>query len=66
MFVMGKKKVGILTYHKAINYGANLQAVALRTVLENLGAEAFFYDYYPDYHKRLYENPAITKRNICA
>ena len=58
------KKIGILTYHKAINYGADLQAVALRKVLELLGADAFFYDYYPDYHKRLYANPSITKRNV--
>lgn len=30
-------KVGILTYHRARNYGAQLQAIALRMALEKLG-----------------------------
>lgn len=47
-------KVGILTYHRALNYGATLQAVALRTVVENLGNEAYFFNYWPSYHKSKY------------
>lgn len=47
-------KVGILTYHKSHNYGALLQAIALRKVLCNLGHEASFIDYWPLYHKSQY------------
>ena len=47
-------KVGIVTYHRALNYGAVLQAVALRTVLEKLGYDAFFFNYWPSYHESKY------------
>lgn len=47
-------KIGILTYHRAHNYGALLQAIATRKILEEIGHEAYYVDYYPDYHKRLY------------
>lgn len=47
-------KVGILTYHKSHNYGALLQAIALRKVLCNLGHEVSFIDYWPLYHKSQY------------
>lgn len=43
-------KVGILTYHRAENYGALLQAYALKTYLQSLGHEVSFVDYWPDYH----------------
>lgn len=43
-------KIGILTYHRAENYGALLQAYALRTYLQELGHEVSFVDYWPDYH----------------
>lgn len=48
-------KIGILTYHRSQNFGALLQAIALRTVLINLGHEVYFIDYWPDYHKRMYK-----------
>ena len=48
-------KIGILTYHRAENYGALLQAYALRTYLAGLGHEADFVDYWPDYHRRFFE-----------
>ncbi len=57
-------KIGILTYHKAENYGAVLQAVALRTVIKSLGHQIFFIDYYPDYHKKGYDLPFIPWKNI--
>ncbi len=47
-------KIGILTYHRSHNYGALLQAIALRSVLVELGHLVTFIDYWPDYHKRLY------------
>lgn len=48
-------KIGILTYHRAHNYGALMQAIATRVVLENMGYEVYYVDYYPDYHKDLYK-----------
>lgn len=43
-------KIGILTYHRAENYGALLQAYALSTYLRNLDNEVSFVDYWPQYH----------------
>ena len=43
-------KIGILTYHRAENYGALLQAYALRTYLQSLGHDVSFVDYWPKYH----------------
>lgn len=48
-------KIGILTYHRSHNYGALLQAVALRKVVENLGHEVYYIDYFPDYHQEMYK-----------
>lgn len=47
-------KIGILTYHRSENYGALLQAMALRHVLADMGHETYFIEYFPDYHERLY------------
>lgn len=44
-------KIGILTYHRAENYGALLQAYALRSYLQSLGHDVSFVDYWPQYHK---------------
>ena len=46
------KKIGILTFHRAINYGAQLQAYALQKTVSDLGAECELVDYIC---------PAITK-----
>ena len=43
-------KVGILTYHRAENYGALLQAYATKTYLQSLGHDVSFVDYWPKYH----------------
>ena len=55
-------KIGILTYHRSHNYGALLQAIALRFVLERMGHEVFYVDYWPKYHRRMYA--LINWRNI--
>ncbi len=47
-------KIGILTYHRALNYGALLQAIALRHTIATLGHDAYFIDYWPKYHQDLY------------
>jgi len=44
-------KIGILTFHNAHNYGAVLQAYALRTVLRSWGHDTVILNY---------QNPAIT------
>lgn len=48
-------KIGIATYHRAHNYGAVLQAIALRNVIEKMGHEAVFVDYWPKYHESKYK-----------
>jgi len=40
-----KNKIGVLTFHDAVNYGAILQAVALYQKLEELGADVEIVDY---------------------
>lgn len=42
-------RIGILTYHRAHNYGAVLQCYALQTYLRTLGHDAFVVDYRPSY-----------------
>ncbi len=49
-------KIAILTYHRSQNYGALLQAVALREALREMGNDVYFIDYWPNYHKNLYKN----------
>lgn len=41
-------KIGILTFHRAINYGAVLQCTALYMVLKNMGHDVEVIDYRPD------------------
>ena len=57
-------KIGILTYHRSRNYGALLQAVALRTVLQKMGHEVYYVDYWPDYHRRLYSIPHLSFKGL--
>ena len=47
-------KVGIFTFHRAHNYGAFLQAFALKTYIECLGNEVVFIDYEDKNHHSLY------------
>lgn len=42
-------KIGIFTFHCAINYGAVLQAYGLQEYLKGLGHEVYIIDYRPDY-----------------
>lgn len=48
-------KIGILTYHRSHNYGALLQAIALRLFLEEQGHDVYYVDYWPKYHKQMYQ-----------
>lgn len=49
-------KIGILTYHRAHNYGALLQAYALKNFLIIHGYSVEFIDYFPEYHRQVYAN----------
>jgi hypothetical protein len=49
-----KKKIGILTFHNAHNYGAVLQAYALKTKLKNMGYEAVVLNYRNPYIAKVY------------
>ena len=42
-------KIGILTFHRAINYGAVLQAYGLQETLKSMGHEVSVIDYCPEY-----------------
>lgn len=48
-------KIGILTYHRTYNYGGCLQALATRTILERMGHEVYYIDYWPQYHAEEYK-----------
>lgn len=45
------KTVCIVTWHKVLNYGAQLQAYAMKKVLEQYNYEVVFYDYTRKMHK---------------
>ena len=53
------KKVGILTFHNTLNYGASLQAYALCRVLRNIGADAEIIDYHCENISSGYETAII-------
>lgn len=61
-------KIGILTFHRAINYGAFLQAFALQKYLINLGHQVEMIDYWPKAHEATYKlfyikpNATVTER----
>lgn len=40
------KKIGVVTFQRAVNYGAVLQAYALQTIITEMGAEVEFINYY--------------------
>jgi len=42
---MGKTRIGIVTFHRAVNYGAVLQAYALQKSVEKLGINCDIIDY---------------------
>ena len=48
-------KIGILTFHRAHNYGAVLQAYALKTFLATLGHDVKLVDYWPESHEKIYK-----------
>lgn len=49
-------RIGILTYHRTLNYGAFLQAYSLKKYIESLGHTVCIIDYWPVWHERIYKN----------
>jgi len=47
-------KIGIITFHFPINYGAVLQTYALYKTLTDMGHDVEIIDYQPDYHVKKY------------
>ena len=62
-------KIGILTFHRAHNYGAVLQCFALQNVLKNLGHDVKIIDFVPPslygyYDYRIFSRPFSPKNII--
>ena len=57
-------KVGILTFHRANNYGAVLQAYALQTYLETIGVNAEIVDYRSAYLEKAYRGHSLANKDI--
>lgn len=55
-------KVGIVTFHRALNYGALLQAFALRHSLTKLGAQTQVLDYRNSVMEDMYFYPSFSQR----
>lgn len=51
---MTMKKIGILTFHKSINYGSVLQAWALEKILQKQNYNVSIIDYEPSVYKKQY------------
>ena len=54
-------KIGILTFHRAINYGASLQAYALTKKMNEMGYEAEIVDYRNPHIENMFHNFSINK-----
>ena len=48
------KKIGIITFHRATNYGAILQAFALQKKLEQMNYDSEIIDYRNEYFEQIY------------
>jgi hypothetical protein len=56
-------KIGIITYSRALNYGALFQAYGLMTFLKDAGHDVEIVDYWPEYHREeyLFFSPKLFK-----
>jgi hypothetical protein len=53
-------KVGLLTYHNTINYGAALQTYASQKILTQLGADCEIIDYVNSHREKSYSIPKLA------
>lgn len=54
-------KCGIITFHRAINFGAILQTYALQSSLEKLGVDCEVIDYRSEFIERYYQPLSLNK-----
>ena len=59
------KKVGIVTFHTALNYGAIMQTYALQTFLNSIGIENTVIDYRSDFIQKCYR-PFLLQTAKCS
>lgn len=59
-------KIGIITFHRAVNYGAVLQAYALQKAISGLGAQAEIIDYRNRYIESCYDPYSFKGNKIKA
>lgn len=57
-------KTGIITFHRAINYGAILQTYALQRYLNEHGYDAEVIDYRCEYMERFYKTMSIKNKSV--
>jgi hypothetical protein len=57
-------KTGILTFHRALNYGAFLQAYATKSFLSSCGYEAEMVDYWPKEHADYVNRRRLTAKGV--
>lgn len=61
-------RIGILTFHRALNYGAVLQCYALKETLREMGHDVEVIDYRPECiekERRTFYSKAFKERNWC-
>ena len=58
---MEKKKVGILTFHRALNYGAVFQTYALQMTLQNLGSQTEVIDYRAAFNEKRFRRKKLRE-----
>jgi hypothetical protein len=57
------KKIGIITYHRSHNFGAVLQAYALRHYIKEKNIDVEIVDYWPNYRKGMYDLFNVDLKN---
>lgn len=57
-------KIGLITFHNALNYGAALQAYATQKFLNDLGHECIIIDYVNENRDKIYNMKAQTYKQI--
>lgn len=60
MIHKNNSKVGILTFHRAVNVGSFLQAYASSRIIEKLGYEPEIIDFYSDAQKEQYSKTYLN------
>lgn len=58
-------KIGLLTYHAACNFGANLQALSTVEYFRNAGHDIYVIDWYSEELELFYRNSTPEKQYLC-